>query len=272
MMFDLYDMLFEVSNDMRHRILIYLRDSPSTVTKISQKLGISLTEASRHFNRLSQAGLIQKKPEGDYFITLMGKTILAQVEPLSFVVRHIQYFQDHDATRIPERFLNRIHELGEAEANYTKRANIMRLVEKIQRIPVEAEQYSYCILDESSMELVLYAEPDENNESTQSIIDTILRGIDSRALFPISLDKNRIPPESLKAFYDLHNLGNFEFRIIDRVDLFLYMNEKFSIISFPEKTNKYDYLGFEATDQKTLNWCKDIFDYYWDRSKPFLTY
>ena len=57
-MFDLYDMLFEVSNDVRHEILMHLRDGPSTVTNVSQKLSISLTEASRHFNRLSQAGLV----------------------------------------------------------------------------------------------------------------------------------------------------------------------------------------------------------------------
>ena len=271
-MFDLYDVLFEVSNDIRHRILIHLREGRSTVTNISQKLSISLTEASRHFNRLSEAGLIQKRPEGDYSITLMGKTILAQVEPLSFVVKHNEYFQDHDATRIPEQFLNRIHELGDAEANYTKRANIMRLVEKIGKIPVEAEEYSYCILDESSMELVLYAEPEEGNENTESIINTIMKGVVSRALFPSSLDKGRIHPEALKAFLDLHKLENFEFRIIESIDLFLYMNEKYSIISFPDGANKYDYLGFEGTDHKTRAWCIDVFEYYWSRSKPFITH
>jgi len=271
-MFDLYDMLFEVSNDVRHEILMHLRDGPSTVTNLSQKLSISLTEASRHFNRLSQAGLIRKRPEGDYSITLMGKTILSQIEPLSFVVKHNQYFQEHDATGIPTQFLNRIHELRDAEANYTKSANIMRLVEKIASIPVEAEEFSYCILDESSMELVLYSEQEEDDEKTESIVETITSGVDSRALFPSSLDKSRIPPESLKAFHDLHRLENFEFRIIDSVELFLYMNEKYSIISFPDRGHKFDYLGFEATDQRTLGWCRDVFEYYWRRSKPFLTH
>ena len=271
-MFDLYDMLFEVSNDIRHRILMLLRDGPDTVTHISQELDISMTEASRHFNRLSQAGLIQKNPEGDHSITLMGKTVLSQVEPLAFVVEHSDYFQGHDATRLPEQFLNRIHEIRGAEPNYMKRANIMRLVEKIAGIPVEAKEYSHCILDESSMELVLYSEPEEDNENTESIINSISSGIDSRALFPSSLDKSRIPPDSLKAFNDLHQLGNFEFRVIDSVDIFIYMNEKYSIISFPDKNNKFDYLGFESTDQKTLSWCKDVYNYYWQRSKPFLTY
>ena len=272
-MIDLYDMLFEVSNDIRHKILLILRNDTATVTYISQKLEISLTEASRHFNRLSQAGLIQKNPDGYYSITLIGKTMLAQIEPLSFIVEHSEYFRNHDATRIPKQYLNRIHEISEAEPNYTKRANIMRLVEKIERIPLEAEEYSFCILDESSMELVLYSEPEkEKDENTESIIDIISQGIISHALFPSSLDKKKIPSDSLKAFYDLHKFGNFEFRIIDNIDVFVYMNEKFVIISFPDKNGAFDYLGFESTDQRTLNWCKGLFEYYWMRSKPFLTY
>lgn len=272
-MIDLYDMLFEVSNDIRHKILLILKNDSATVTNISQKLEISLTEASRHFNRLSQAGLIQKNPDGDYSITLIGKTMLAQIEPLSFIVEHSEYFRSHDATRIPKQYLNRIHEISEAQPNYTKRANIMRLVEKIGRIPLEAEEYSFCILDESSMELVLYSEPEkEKDENTESIIELISQGIISHALFPSSLDKKKIPSDSLKAFYDLHKFGNFEFRIIDDIDVFIYMNEKFVIISFPDKNGTFDYLGFESTDQRTLNWCKDLFAYYWMRSKPFLTY
>ena len=271
-MFDLYELLFEVSNELRHRILYHLQRAPSTVTWVSQQESISMTEASRHFNRLSQAGLIRKRPEGDYVITLIGRTILSQVEPLSFVVNHSQYFHEHDATKIPESFLNRIHELSDAEANYAQPASIMRLVENIERIPIEAEEYSYCILDDSSMELVLYSEPEPNDEKTQLIIDTISGGIISRALFPSSLDRSRIPKESMEAFVDLHRLGNFEFRIINTVDLFLYMNEKYSIVSFPNRVDKFNYLGFEARDRRSLNWCKEVFDHYWARSKPFLTH
>jgi len=271
-MIDLYDMLFEVSNDIRHKILITLKEKSATVTSLSQRLDISLTEASRHFNRLSQAGLIQKNPEGDFSITLMGKTVLSQVEPLSFVVEHSEYFKNHNATRIPTQFLNRLHEIREATPNYQKQANIMRLVEKIERIPLEAEEFSFCILDNSSMELVLYSEPEEDDQNTESIVESISKGTISRALFPSSLDTSRIPPDSMDAFTDLHKLENFEFRIIPQTDIFLYMNEKYAIISFPDKNNTYNYLGFESTDQQTLNWCKDLFEYYWKTSKPFLTF
>ena len=271
-MIDLYDMLFEVSNDIRHKILITLKENSTTVTNLSQKLEISLTEASRHFNRLSQAGLIQKNPEGDYSITLMGKTLLSQMEPLSFIIEHSEYFKNHDATRIPQQFLNRLHEIKKATPNYQKQANIMRLVEKIEHIPIEAEEFSSCILDKSSMELVLYSEPEGDNENTDLIVESISKGTISKALFPSSLDKTKIPPDSMKAFTDLHKLGNFEFRILPNIDIFLYMNEKYAIISFSNKNETYNYLGFESTDQQTLNWCQDLFEYYWKKSKSFLTY
>ena len=57
-MVNLDDMLFEVSSEIRLRILESLSNSSNTVTDISNQLDVSMTETSRHFNRLSQAGLI----------------------------------------------------------------------------------------------------------------------------------------------------------------------------------------------------------------------
>ena len=42
-----YDILFEVSNEDRHGILLLLEDEPCNVTLISKKLGLSLPETSR---------------------------------------------------------------------------------------------------------------------------------------------------------------------------------------------------------------------------------
>ena len=75
-MVNLDDMLFEVSSEIRLRILKSLINVPATLTDISNLLDVSMTEASRHFNRLSQIGLIKKNPDRDYNITILGKTIL----------------------------------------------------------------------------------------------------------------------------------------------------------------------------------------------------
>ena len=266
-MVNLDDMLFEVSSEIRLRILESLMDGPATVTDISNQLGVSMTEASRHFNRLSQVGLIKKNPDRDYSITVLGRTVLTQLGPLEFIARHSDYFDSHDATRIPAKFLNRINELSDAVPTYTQRANVMRSVERMKNISFEAEEYYYSILDNSSMRLVLYAEPDD--ERADFVKDKVESGVRYRTLFPLGVEVDRIPQGSLMGFIELHRTGNFEFRTIERADLFLHMNEReVSLLAFPDSDGEFDYLGFEARDGRTISWCNEVFDHYWSGSRP----
>ena len=267
-MVNLDDMLFEVSSEIRHKILMCLMNRPYTVTSITKELDISMTEASRHFNRLAQVELIQKQPDGQYSITILGKTVLTQLAPLEFITRHSEYFDSHDATGIPERFLNRIHELGEATPTYTIRANIMKTVEKLGKSIEEAEKHYECIFDQSAMELIIYADPDPESET--QVKTKIREGLRCRVLLPDTIDYDKIHPESMNEFMELNRYENFEFRLIKEPPVFLQMNEKrVALLAFPDQSNAIDYLGFEATDERSLGLCQDIFDYYWSTSKHF---
>lgn len=269
-MVNLDDMIFEVSSEVRLNILGMLKSSPETVTGISKELDISMTEASRHVNRLAQVGLIQKQSEGDYLITILGKTVLAQLGPLEFITRHTEYFASHDATGIPSQFLNRVHELYGATPTYTSRANIMKTVEKLGKSIAEAREHYECIFDESAMELVLYADPDPEREDR--VKSKVSMGLRCRILLPDTVDYDRIHPEAMKEFTALHRYENFEFRLLEEVPVFLQMNEKqVSLLAFPDKNKSIDYLGFEANDEHSMKWCQSLFDYYWELSKPFLS-
>ena len=267
-MVNLDDMLFEVSSEIRHKILMSLMHQPYTVTSITKMLDISMTEASRHFNRLAQVGLIQKQPDGEYSITILGKTVLRQLAPLEFITRHSGYFDSHDATGLHERFLNRIHELGEATPTYTTRANIMKTVEKLGKSLEEAEKHYESIFDQSAMELIIYADPEPESET--QVKSKIMEGLRCRVLLPDIVDYDRIHPDSLNEFMELNRFENFEFRLITDPPVFLQMNEKrVTLLAFPDQSNAIDYLGFEATDERSLGLCQEIFDYYWSKSKPF---
>ena len=106
-----HDILFEVSSETRHDILRALSGGPTVVSDVSETLGISLTEASRHFSRLAQHDLIEKQVNGTYILTLLGQAVLNQLKPLEFTSKHSSYFNTHNMTLIPESFQNRIHEL-----------------------------------------------------------------------------------------------------------------------------------------------------------------
>jgi len=165
--------------------------------------------------------------------------------------------------------LNRIHELSEAVPTYTSRANIMKTVEKMEKTVFDAKEFYDYILDQGSMELIIYAEPDvKSDEWAKNMVQD---GIRSRALMPNTVDFDRIHPETLKAFTDLHRYSNFEFRLLEQVPIFLQMNEKgVALLAFPDQENVIDFMGFEATDESSMRWCSGVFEHYWKISKPFI--
>lgn len=262
-----HDILFEVSSETRHDILKILSEGPSVVTNVSEAIGISLTEASRHFSRLAQLELIAKRVDGTYVITLLGQTVLNQLKPLEFISKHSSYFNTHNMTLIPERFQNRIHELDGATPNYLKRVNIMRVSDSVGRVALETDEYLVGIVDDEIMEFVFYVEPDEG---TYKILrDAKTRGIKYRVLVPPSFNPEKIHNRALEIQIELIKAGVLEYRVIESIDIFIHMSEKeASIIAFPDEDGLYDYLGFEATDQRSLNWCRDLFEYYWAKAKP----
>ena len=43
--------------------------------------------------------------------------------------------------------------------------------------------------------------------------------------------------------------------------------EKEAVFSFPDNEGVFDYVGFVSSDETVLGWCKDVFDYYWEKAK-----
>ncbi len=105
----LCDLLFEVSNEDRLRILLRLGEGPMNVTGLSRELGVTTQEASRHLSRLGETGLTVKDPEGFHRITPYGELTL--VQDLDFTSRHRDYFRTHVLSGIPGEFVSRMGEL-----------------------------------------------------------------------------------------------------------------------------------------------------------------
>lgn len=61
--------------------------------------------------------------------------------------------------------------------------------------------------------------------------------------------------------------GLLEEKILERLDICLYMSEKeVAGVAFPFPDGRFDYLGFTATDERSHKWCRDLFQYYWERA------
>lgn len=265
-MANFYDVLFEVSNDIRHRILVKLNRSENVVTHVAEEFKISLTEASRHFNRLNALGLIEKTSEGKYKLTLYGELILQQLKPLQFTTKHEMYFKDRDLSRLPGMFVNRLDELNTGKPNYNNKANIMNTAKNMTRVFLESEQKVQYILDDEISKLILYPKPEPG--TIDKYIKKIDEGVSIKFLFPETFNLDKVHPEMLDMNQRLTMTGKWECRSIENCDIFIHMTEKeVAVLSFPDKNHYIDYLGFNGKDDAMLGWCKDVFDYYWNHSK-----
>ena len=57
--------------------------------------------------------------------------------------------------------------------------------------------------------------------------------------------------------------------LMDEFDIYLYMSEKeVAVVGFPQMDGKFDYLGFSSSDDRMRDWCEDLFEYYWEKSRP----
>jgi predicted transcriptional regulator len=253
----LCDLLFEVSNEDRLRILKKIRDSPSSISSLAKDLSLSSQEASRHAHRLTEVGLTRRDPDSLFRATEYGKLILQQLQGPTFISKHREYFTAHTLP-IPDAFIARIGELNEA----TNVDDIVLGIFKMENVVREAEEY---VLTMASQYPV---------SSYPLFFDAWERGVRVNSVDA----KLHVPPEQILEVIGqeewrgrIHRAradGLSEDRLIDVVEVNLWMSEKeVGLLAFPKADGTPDLLGFSSTDQRAHLWCRDLFDHYWERGE-----
>ncbi len=72
----LHKLLFELSSVERIKIMLELREGRLKLSHLSRKLDLTVTEASRHLERLAQAKLVQKDSCGYFGVAPFGTLVL----------------------------------------------------------------------------------------------------------------------------------------------------------------------------------------------------
>ena len=116
----LCDLLFEVSNEVRHTILQRLDGGPSNISRLSKELDISNQERSRHVSRLMDDDLAEMDSEGQYGLTEYGGLFMKQLRGQMFTSEHREYFNDHALASVPSEF---VAWLGELRGSLCARAS-----------------------------------------------------------------------------------------------------------------------------------------------------
>lgn len=254
---DFYDLMFEVSNEERVRILEAIMAERSSFSGLARRLDITTQEVSRHFNRLMEAGLTTRDKEGFPSLTPFGRLILKQLEAIQFTNFHRQYFVSHITDRLPSSHIARFGELS----GMRYQEDVMRVIHDVIRIIDEAEEY---ILD-INLPYIASAFPHIRQAYERNIKGKFLHGVD--LIVPNEMQRVRGESFTDEFLVELRKKEVYEEKYLD-VDIVLYMNEKeVAILSFPTGQGDYDFTGFTSTDEMAHTWCKDLFYHYWEKGK-----
>lgn len=241
----LTNLLFELSNEDRLRVLVKLKESDSKLTHLSKKLKLNLQETSRHLSRLSEEKLISKNSNGSYRLTPYGEGAIRLLPSLNFLSKHREYFQRHTISYLPDEYTQRIGDLEKSSFA----DDIMITFHIVEKMIDEAKEYVWILSDQILM-------------STQPLLEeAVKRGVEFRLILP----ENVTPPADFQPLPAIDKV--IKRKVLERVCVIVAVTEEKARVSFPSIDGKLDHLGFQTEDEKARKWCRNLFEYYWNRAK-----
>ena len=250
-----HDLLFEVSNEYRHGILLLIQNEAMRITDMTKELDLTYPEIRRHISRLQDTGLIQRDVEGYYSLTPYGETSLLLFQELKFLSSNGEYFKTHSLSGIPTRFVKQIGELGES----TNLANAMDFFRHTENLFKESREYVWFLVDQFPM------------SSLSTIVETINRGVKFRIMEPrervLNPDLDVMTSEETKALNRTRRTPLVEQRMLDEVGVLLFLSDTRCVLAFPTSDGQHDFKGFTATDESSLKWCREHFLHYWNEAE-----
>jgi predicted transcriptional regulator len=239
------DLLFELSSEERMTILSNLSREPLKLSHLAQRQEMTVTETSRHLQRLSDAELILKDVEGLYKVTPYGRLVLSLIPSLGFVSENRAYFQEHDTSMLPPEFIARF---GELSIFTFEEDTISNLVHHM-KIFEESEEFCWSAANQFHL------------GSPPLVPESLKRGVEMRSILPTEV----IPPPGFKPPEGVQR------RTLPGFNMVLIVSDKEAVLGLPYLNGKMDHAQYFSTDPKFLKWCRDLHLYYWDRAKPMLS-
>jgi predicted transcriptional regulator len=242
-------LLFELSSSERMSVMLELQKHRLKLSYVSKKLDLNVMEASRHLQRLGEAKLVEKGVDGLYGLTPFGVLVLSLLSSLDFSSKHRDYFMEHDTSCVPYEFVDRIGELAKGELG----VELFKSEEQVEKIIKEAQQFLWIASDQ------VYA------YFSRLAAEKVNASFDMRGILPeaVVIPDSKAPVPSTAP--GVHK------KVLPKVDSVIVLTEKAGVFCLRRLNGKMDYVGFAGRDPKFRKWCKDLFLYYWEKAKPFMS-
>jgi predicted transcriptional regulator len=237
-------LLFELSSEERMAMLLSLRKERTKLSHIAQRQNLTVTEASRHLQRLADAMLVQRYADGRYGLTKLGELSLLLAGGLEFVSSNREYFLEHDSSALPGKFIDRLGELSSCSLQADTISNFAYEEKMFQ----SAEVFCWAIADQ-----VHWGAPSIVRERTQ-------KGVAFRSILPKEIN----PPIGYKP------PAGVERRVLPAVDVIVIVTDKEAVFGLPYLNRKMDYSQFRSSDPRFREWCRDLFLHYWEKAEPLI--
>ncbi|MFW9962360.1 MAG: helix-turn-helix transcriptional regulator [Candidatus Sifarchaeia archaeon] len=237
--------LFELASNRRAGILFELEKQNLKMQQIAKTLDMNVTETFRHLQRLSDAKLVEKKVDGTYAITTLGNLTIGLLSNLNFILKHGNYFLDHNASCLPPEFVSRLGELSNGEFCGDPVTNFNR----VRKMVYEAEEYIWTMAEQVE------------SSHVQATNEKVAKGLQFRFIMQIDLAK------TITIYPEVEHLK--ERKYLDKICVTFLINEKESCVNLRRLDGEMDYIGFFGKDEKFRKWTRDLFMYYWDRAEPW---
>lgn len=248
---------FELASEQRLAIIFRLNDKNAKISQLAKDLGITMQETHRNVNRLQDAGLIEKDPDGIFSLTTFGNTIIKQIPTFNYLSKHKEYFSEHILGELPIKFIMRLGALDRCE--FVK--GVVAILERWKDIYRQSDLYIYEIVPQVPMDLI---EP--------AVTRVKEKGVKYSYVFPkdVIIPKGRKDLLKKLGHNELLNKGAIERRMVENVQVAVILNEKQASVLFPNQKGETDMnMMFVSSDTVFHEWCLDYFRYRWYGSDIF---
>lgn len=243
---EIENFFIEMSNENRLNILFLLDKKKLNLTQIALESGQSLAEASRNLARLRNKKFVRRDSNGCYHLSNIGLATLCLLPGIGFLIKNKEYFLHHSFVSIPNALFVRIGELS----NTSRVKGFISLVDLIESCILKAEKKIFIMGEQIPL------------KNANQIEEKVNRGVQFSSLFP---EDYAIP---IKFEGNYINHAN-KIRYLSKIDIFILLTEKETIIALPDNSNKIDYNdAIYGKDRLSLEWCEDLINHFFKAAFP----
>jgi predicted transcriptional regulator len=249
-----FELFTDLASETRCAILVALSKEPLRLNQLAKKLDLTIQDAHRNADKLAGSLIIQKNADATLSLTEYGRLMAKQIQYFEFLYRYKQFFEDHIIQNVPEKFVQRIGALQNSQLI----TSVTEVLEKLKKIESNTKKALKIMVSQAwsaegkilinltKNDVIVHTLIGKNTIFPDEIIDTIIKNLDK-----------------------LSSKENFVQRQIDSVDVAVYITDDSCAVMFPNKKGQIDMNSmFLSEDDSFREWCNDIFEYYWSRSRP----